>query len=65
MRFKIDKIIKEFKFISIENFNKIIDDLFIDKNVFEIYIIIDNLIANLIILNIDIFNSIIILRILY
>ena len=56
---------KEFEFISIENFNKIIDDLFIDKNIFKIYIIINNLIANLIILNINIFNSIIILRILY
>ena len=56
---------KEFKFISIESFNKIIDDLFIDKNIFKIYIIIDNLIANLIILNIDTFNLIIILRILY
>ena len=56
---------KKFEFISIENFNKIIDDLFIDKNIFKIYIIINNLIANLIILNINIFNSIIILKILY
>ena len=44
---------KEFEFIFIENFNKIIDDLFINKNVFKIYIINNNLIANLIILNID------------
>ena len=56
---------KELKFVSVESLNKTIDYLLIDKNVFEIDIIIDNLIANSIILNIDIFNIIIILKILY
>ena len=56
---------KKLKFISTECLNKIINNLFINKNVFKINIAINNLISYLIILNINIFNSFIMLRILY
>ena len=56
---------KKLEFVSIKYFNKIINDLFINKNVFKIDIIINNLISYLIILNINIFDLFIILKILY
>ena len=54
---------KQFEFVFTQNFDKFVNDLFINKNIFEIYIIINNLILNSIILNINIFNFIIILKI--
>ena len=57
-------MMKEFKFISIKCLNKIVSDLLINKNIFKINIIINNLISYSMILNINIFNLFIILRIL-
>ena len=54
---------KLFEFIFIERFNKIINHLFIYKNVFKIHIIVDNLISYLMMLNINVFNSFMMLRI--
>ena len=56
---------KKLEFVSIKYFNKVINNLLINKNVFKINIIINNLILYSIILNINIFNSFIMLRILY
>ena len=55
---------KKLEFISIKYFDKIINNLLINENIFKINIIISNLISYLIILNINIFNLFIILRIL-
>ena len=63
MRFQIDEIMKLLEFILIKCFNKIINHLFIRENIFKIYIIIDNLISYSIMLNVDIFNSFIMLKV--
>ena len=55
---------KGFKFIFVKDLNKIINYLLIDRNVFEIDVTIRYLIANLIMLNVNMLNSIVMLRIL-
>ena len=54
---------KLFEFVSAKCFNKIINHLFIRENVFKIHIIIDNLTSYSIMLNVNVFNSFIMLRI--
>ena len=54
---------KLFEFIPIKCFNKIINYLFVYKNVFKIHIVVDNLISYLIMLNVNVFNSFIILKV--
>ena len=52
-----------FKFVFVKYFDKIIDYLFINKNIFENNNIDDNLFSHVIMLYIDIFNTRIKLRI--
>ena len=54
---------KLFESISAECFNKVINHLFIRENVFKIHIIVDNLIAYLMMLNVNMFNSFIMLKV--
>ena len=54
---------KLFEFIPAKCFNEIIDHLFVYKNVFKIHIIVDNLISYSVMLNVNIFNSFIMLRV--
>ena len=54
---------KLFEFVSAECFDKIINYLFIYKNVFKIHIVVDNLISYLIMLNVNVFDSFIMLRV--
>ena len=54
---------KLLEFVSIKCFNKIINHLFIRENVFKIHIIVDNLISYSMILNINVFDLFIMLRI--
>ena len=58
-------MIKELEFILIEYFNKVVNNLFVNENVFKINIVINNLILYLIMLNINIFDLFIMLRILH
>ena len=54
---------KLFEFVFIKCFDKVINHLFIRENVFKIHIIVDNLISYLIMLNINVFDSFIMLRV--
>ena len=54
---------KLFEFVSAECFDKIIDHLFIRENVFKIHIIVDNLTSYSIMLNVNVFDLFIMLRI--
>ena len=54
---------KLFEFVSAECFDKIINHLFIRENIFKIHIVIDNLILYLMMLNINVFDSFIMLKI--
>ena len=54
---------KQFELVSAKCFNKIVNYLFIDENVFYIYFIVRYLIVYLMILNINIFDSFIMLRV--
>ena len=54
---------KLLEFIPAKCFNKIINHLFIRENVFQIHIVVRYLIAYLMILNVNVFNSFIMLRV--
>ena len=54
---------KLFEFVSAKCFNKVINHLFIRENIFKIHIIVDNLISYLMMLNVNVFDSFIMLRI--
>ena len=53
-----------FEFVPAEYFDKIINHLFVYKNVFKIHIVVDNLTSYLMMLNVNMFNSFMMLRIL-
>ena len=53
---------KLFEFVSAKCFDKIINHLFVRENVFKIHIVVDNLISYLMMLNINVFNSFIMLK---
>ena len=54
---------KLFEFVSAECLNKIINHLFIEKYVFKIHIVVDNLISYLIMLSVNVLDSFIMLKI--
>ena len=54
---------KLFEFIPIKCFDKIINHLFVHKIIFKIHIVIDNLISYLMMLNVNVFDSFMMLRV--
>ena len=52
-----------FEFVSAECFDKIINHLFVRENVFKIHIVVDNLISYLMMLDINVFDSFIMLKV--
>lgn len=63
-RFKADETAKEFEFVSTEGFGEVIGDLFVGGNVLEVHIAIGNLTANSMVLNVDMLDSTMVLRVL-
>ena len=62
-RFQIDKMAEQFELVFIKFFDKTINHLFVCENVFKIHIIVDNLILYSMMLNVDVFNSFMMLRV--
>ena len=54
---------KQFEFISAKRLDKIVNYLFIDENVFQIHVIVRYLIAHLIMLNVNVFDSFMMLKV--
>ena len=54
---------KQFELVSAKCLNKVINHLFVHENVFQIHIIVRYLIAHLIMLNVNVLNSFIMLKI--
>ena len=54
---------KLLEFVPAKYFNKVINHLFVYENVFQIHIVVRYLIAHLMMLNVNIFNSFMMLRI--
>ena len=54
---------KLFEFVPAECFDKIINHLFIRENVFKIHIVVDNLISYLMMLNVNVFDSFMMLKV--
>ena len=54
---------KLLEFVSAECFDKVINHLFVRENVFQIHIVINYLISYLMMLNVNVFDSFIMLRV--